>query len=70
MGLNLELFESKVDRSGEQYLWTGAVDQSGTGQFEVDGRVRSPAAIAWELAHGEVPDGHRAQACADERLCI
>ncbi len=68
--LNRELFEAKIDRTGEHHLWTGAIDQSGTGQFKVDGRIRSPAAIAWELAHGAVPEGHRAQSCPERRLCI
>ena len=70
MAVNTEAFEAKVDRSGEHHLWTGAVDQSGTGQFKVDGSVRSPASIARELAHGAVPDGTARQGCPDERLCI
>ncbi len=70
MGFNRQLFESKIDRTGEHHLWTGATDRSGTGQFKVDDKIRSPAALVWEHSHGEVPTGYRAQSCPDERLCV
>lgn len=70
MALHRELFESKVDRSGAHHLWTGAVDKSGTGQVRVDGRIRSPSSVAWELAHGEIPEGYRPQSCPEDRRCV
>lgn len=70
MPLDLNAFESKVDRSAAHHEWKGSVDRSGTGQIRVDGKLRAPAQIAWELSHGEIPAGHRVYACPDVRLCI
>ncbi len=58
MGFNRQLFESMIDRTREHHFWTGATDRSGTGQFKVDGKIRSPAALVREHSHGEVPTGY------------
>lgn len=63
-------FESKVDRSGEHHLWTGAHKADGTGMFKVGGG--SPAIarkIAWELERGPVPAGARVLSC-EVKACV
>lgn len=53
-------FWAKVDRSAGTdgcWLWTGGHDRGGYGRFSVGyQRIRAPR-LAWELAHGPVPDG-------------
>ena len=65
-----ERFESKVDRSGEHHLWTGSATSRGVGQIRVQGKLRTASQVAWELAHGEIPDGAVVQSCPDAPLCV
>ncbi len=50
-----ERFWSKVDKRGpdECFEWTAAHDSHGYGQIDKVGTHR----VAWELAHGPIPDG-------------
>jgi hypothetical protein len=50
-------FEVKVDRSGDHHMWTGSKKADGSGKLKVDGRSVTARRIAWELAHGPIPDG-------------
>lgn len=52
-----ERFWSKVDTTGECWLWTGKPDPSGYGRLYVDGLARLAHRIAWELMHGPIPEG-------------
>lgn len=62
---DVERFRSKVDRSGGAeacWLWlASSMDRYGHGQFtcRFDGKQRHLYAhrVAWELAHGPIPDG-------------
>jgi integrase len=63
-------FEAKVDRSGGHHLWLGARDGTGGGQLRVDGRLTTARRVAWELAHGQMPEGARVVGCPDERSCV
>ncbi|MFV2062331.1 MAG: HNH endonuclease [Chloroflexota bacterium] len=55
-------FWSKVDRSGECWVWTGS-RRAGYGKFRPGsrkdgGRATVPAThVAWELTNGPIPDG-------------
>lgn len=67
-------FWSKVDKSGECWLWTDkprAAD--GLGQFSIDrnGKRRLVLAhrFAYELAYGEIPAGEVARTC-NHLLCV
>lgn len=57
-------FWSKVDKSGDCWLWTGSLSKSGYGRFGVKGRVVRAHRVAYELVVGPVPEGleldHRA----------
>ncbi len=65
-----ERFEAKVDRSGAHHVWLGAKLRNGAGQLKVSGRVVAACRVAWELEHGEVPDGGRVRGCPDEPACV
>lgn len=64
-------FEQNVDRSGDHHLWTGTIDaKRGTGRIQVEGRNTTAHRLAWELAHGSVPDGARVLPCAEVPNCV
>lgn len=75
----LELFWSKVDRTGPCWLWTASVDKDGYGVFSItlpaDGR---PARqhhtrghrFAYELAHGPIPKGRLVMHSCDTPRCV
>ena len=49
----------RVLRSTESdcWLWAGAVNNKGYGQIGVDGKTRSTHRVAYEVAHGPIPEG-------------
>lgn len=50
-------FWSKVDRSGECWIWTGSHDKKGYGRINVDrGAIRLAHRVSWMLAFGFVAD--------------
>ncbi len=55
-----ERFEAHVDRSGDHHRWLGAVNRDrGTGRLKVGSRHVTAHRVAWELAHGPLPEGAR-----------
>ena len=64
------VFEARIDRTGEHHLWRGATSGRGHGQVRVDGRLRTAAQVAWELANGPIPSGHRVRSCPEVPLCV
>ena len=58
--IDVERFWSKVDKSGECWLWTGARDASGYGRFHV-GLNRNSAMLAHRVSYGMVT-GERPEA--------
>lgn len=51
-------FWSKVDTSGECWLWTGSrFRPSGYGVFHIDRRSTRAHRVAYELAYGQIPEG-------------
>jgi integrase len=68
--LDQAAFEAKLKLSRGHHIWTGTTDAGGTGQLRIDGKLRTAAQVAWEIAFGEIPEGHRIYSCPDERLCV
>jgi hypothetical protein len=67
----LERFLAHVDLTGEHQRWTGSVDpRTGTGQFRLDGKLRSAQRAAWELQVGPLPAGVRVRRCASDPRCV
>lgn len=55
-----ERFWSKVDKSGDCWLWTGNTTKAGYGVCYPDGKStprRLAHRAAWEEANGQIPDG-------------
>lgn len=50
-------FWTKVDKTGDCWLWTGALSKDGYGQYRVKGRTRSAHTLAYRATVGPVPDG-------------
>lgn len=70
-----ERFWAKVDKTGECWLWTGAIGDVGYGNFYVGGGRRAPIhkrahVVAWELEHGPVPPGFCVLHECDNRRCV
>jgi hypothetical protein len=68
----LDRFWSKVDTSGDCWLWTGGVSSNGYGSIATRNRAHvSTHRLAWELAHGvPVPAGMLVCHHCDVRLCL
>lgn len=73
---DIKRFWSKVDKSGEHWLWTGTTVH-GHGSFGVyknhETRMYYAHRISYELAYGEIPDGlfvlHKPVEC-NIKLCV
>lgn len=61
-------FWSKVDRSGECWLWLGGKHPYGV--FWKDGRQRSAHVVSYELAYGSLPDGLYVLHSCDVPRCV
>ena len=66
-------FWSKVDRSGECWLWTDTPHSRGYGRFfvkELGSRAEYAHRLAWELTRGAVPAGMRIRHRCNELGCV
>ena len=52
-----ERFWEKVDKSGKCWNWTGGKDGDGYGNFRIGSKFYKAHRVAYELAHGSIPDG-------------
>ena len=65
--MSLEIpFWSRVDKSGECWLWTGWVNRGGYGSCSRGTAHR----VAWELANGPIPDRLMVLHHCDIRRCV
>lgn len=53
----VDRFWTKVDKSGECWLWTGAHTSTGYGKINVDGIPVLAHRLAWEMTNGTIPAG-------------
>jgi HNH endonuclease len=68
-------FWARVDRSGECWLWTGGVWNSGYGQFMLRSGAGGQKNVgahqySYELANGPIPEGLEVLHSCDQRLCV
>ena len=66
-------FWTKVDQSGECWLWTAATNEHGYGMFSVGGRagrMMLAPRVAWELTSGPIPDGLHIRHQCDTPACV
>ena len=66
-----ERFWEKVDRGNDSecWLWQGACNTSGYGNFLYNGKVRVSNRVAWMLTFGEIPKDMRVLHTCDIRNC-
>lgn len=65
-----ERFWSKVDKTGDCWLWTASCYSSGYGQFWRDGGWVLAHRLAFEWAHGEIPEGMQVDHRCFHRNCV
>ena len=65
-----ERFWSKVDRSGDCWLWTACDSGVGYGYFGFEGRTQNAHRVAWQLTRGPIPPGLCVLHRCDVRLCV
>lgn len=64
-------FWSKVaKRDDDCWLWTGARNSRGYGQWGVNGRSRSVHRVAYEALVGPIPDGLTIDHLCSNKLCV
>ncbi|MGQ0721043.1 MAG: HNH endonuclease [Candidatus Eiseniibacteriota bacterium] len=63
-------FWSKVDKSGDCWIWTAGSSRNGYGQFHMNGRPHRAPRVAWEWAHGVIPDGLFVCHRCDNPACV
>lgn len=63
-------FWSKVDASGDCWLWTGGKVRDGYGKFGHKGRTVQAHRFAYELVRGPIPDGLTIDHLCARPLCV
>lgn len=64
-------FWAKVDKSGDCWLWTAAICQTGGyGRVKVDGKMLKAHRVAYELTIGPIPDGLTLDHLCRVRRCV
>lgn len=66
-------FWARVDRSGDCWIWTGAlaVARGGYGHFyDDDQRLRRAHRVAWEIVFGAIPDAMAVCHACDTPACV
>jgi hypothetical protein len=62
-------FWSKVDKSGECWLWTASCGTGGYGQIGINNRALAAHRVAYEIAIGPIPPGMAVCHTCDVRAC-
>lgn len=63
-------FWSSTEAHGDCLIWTAGKNGNGYGRLWVDGRMAYAHRRAWELAHGEIPDGMVVDHTCHTKLCV
>lgn len=61
---------SKVNKTDDCWIWTGATKQFGYGQIGVDGQTKLAHRVAWELTNGQIPEGLEVCHHCDTPSCV
>lgn len=65
-----ERFWSKVDKTGDCWLWTAACFHTGYGRIWHEGKVVRAHRLAYEWAYGEIPEGMYIDHRCFQRNCV
>lgn len=61
---------SRVDTSGDCWLWTGTGDRGGYGQLKIKGQTRMAHRLVYELLVGPIPKGLQLDHRCYVRKCV
>jgi HNH endonuclease len=67
---NADAFWARADKSGTCWLWTGTRLPHGYGRTWFGGQKRYAHQVAFELAHGPIPDGMEVCHMCDNPPCV
>ena len=65
-----ERFWSKVDKSGDCWVWTAGKSRDGYGNFKRDGKDLKAHRVAYELVRGSIPTGLDLDHLCRVRACV
>lgn len=65
-----ERFWEKVDKSGECWIWTGALLKTGYGSIRIDRKAERAHRVAYELTVGPIPQGLLLRHSCDNPKCV
>lgn len=63
-------FWSKVDKTGDCWLWTGTRNQKGYGRAELGGRRTGAHRVAWLRSGRDIPEGMQLDHLCRNRACV
>lgn len=63
-------FWSKVDKSGDCWVWTSGTTKHGYGMFCFQGRMKGAHVVSWEIENGPVPDGMKVDHRCHTEACV
>lgn len=67
---DIDRFWSHVDKSGDCWLWTGALNEDRYGRFQLDGAIYNASRVAWVIAHGAIPPKFDICHACDNPSCV
>lgn len=65
-----ERFWSKVDKTGECWLWTALCNHDGYGRFKYEGKMVYSHRLAYEWVYCEIPEGAQVDHRCHTRNCV
>ncbi|MCL4296410.1 MAG: HNH endonuclease [Anaerolineae bacterium] len=68
--ISTERFWSKVEKTEDCWIWTGAKSKHGYGRFKVERRLVLPHRFAYEVTYGSIPDGYLICHRCDNPSCV
>lgn len=63
-------FWERVDKRGDCWLWTGAINNHGYGNVSHQGKYWKAHRLAWALTHGDIPPGMQVLHRCDNPPCV
>jgi hypothetical protein len=63
-------FWAKVEQTDGCWLWTAARSGDGYGHIKIDGRMMKAHRVAYEMAHGTIPEGLDVDHLCRQPLCV
>lgn len=67
---DIDRFWSHVDKSGNCWLWTGALNKDRYGRFQLHGAIYNASRVAWTIACGPIPPQYDVCHSCDNPTCV